>query len=156
MEECLGKNVWFGWWVGKGPLSPHLAVVGLHDNPVSFEGFETLGECHFGAWASRIEELVMDLNYRTDPCGTVESCGAVTETCRRKVSYINEDDKSGQAEGSSANILYVRSIGVIMTTEVNEPTATYSGSVLRKASRLAVGAPALKLMLYDKKDPLDQ
>jgi hypothetical protein len=33
-----------------------------------------------------------------------------------------------------------------MTTEVSEPTARDSGLVLRKASRLAVGAPALKLM----------
>ena len=122
------KNVCFGWWVEEGPLSPHLAAFGLYDSPVSFEGFEILGECHFGAWASRIEELGLDLSYRMGPCGIVESCGAVTVTCRRKVSYINEDDKSGQAKGSSANILYVRPIGVIMTTEVNEPTAIFSVS----------------------------
>ena len=133
MEVNLEKNVCFGWWwVEKGPLSPHLAAVGLYDNPVSLEGFEILGECHFGAWASRMEELVVDLSYRMDPCGIVESCGAVTVTCRRKLSYINEDDKNGQVEGSSANILYVRPIGVIMTTEVNEPTATFSGNVLRR------------------------
>ena len=113
----------------ESPLSPHLAAVGLYDNPVSFEGFEILGECHFGAWAGRIEELVMNLSYCMGPCGTVESCGAVSVTCKRKLSYINENDKSGQAEGSSANILYVRPIGVIMTTEVmNPPPRTRSTS----------------------------
>ena len=65
-------------------MSPHLAVVELYGNPESFEGLEIVGECHFGAWARRIEELVMDLSYRMGPCGTVESCGAVTVTCRGK------------------------------------------------------------------------
>jgi len=150
------RNVCLAYLAEEGPLSPHLAVVELYDNPASFEGLEIVGECHFGAWGRRIEELVMDLSYRMGPCGTVESCGAVTVTCRSKLSYINKNDKSGQAKGSSANILYVRPIGVIMTTEVSEPIATDSGHVLRKASRLAVGAPALKLMLGDKNHPLNQ
>jgi hypothetical protein len=50
------------------PLSPHLAVVGTFYSPVLFG---ELGVCHFGAWAFRIDELVMDLNYRMGPCGTV-------------------------------------------------------------------------------------
>lgn len=52
----------------EGPLYPHLAVVGTFCIPVSLAG---LGVCHFGAWSCRIGELVMDLNYRMGPCGTV-------------------------------------------------------------------------------------
>ena len=52
----------------EGPLSPHLAVVGTFYSLASFEG---LGVCHFGPWARRIDELVVDINYRMGPCGTV-------------------------------------------------------------------------------------
>jgi hypothetical protein len=140
----LERSVCFemdAWKVEGGPLSPHLAVVGTY-SPASFEGLVVLGVCHFEAWARRVDEIVMDLNYRMGPCGTVGSSGAVTATYRSKLSYINANDKRGEGEGSSANILYVRPIAEVMTTEVMNPHATYSVHVA-EAAGLANGAPAL-------------
>jgi hypothetical protein len=65
----LGMDAWCVVEVEEeGPLSPRLAVVGTFGIPVSLEG---LGVCHFWAWSCRIDELVMDLNYRMGPCGKV-------------------------------------------------------------------------------------
>jgi hypothetical protein len=70
--SSVERNVCHAWLAEEGRLSPHLAVVELYGNPGSFEGLGMVGECHFGAWARRIEELVIDLSYRMGPCGTVE------------------------------------------------------------------------------------
>jgi hypothetical protein len=135
VEVSLERNVCFdAWWLEEGPLSPHLAVVETCYNPESLEGLDILGVYHFEAWARRIDEIVMDLNYGMGPCGTVGCCGAVTVTKGSKLSYINEDDKRKQAEGSRANMLYVRPIAIaeIMTPEVIHSPAVYSDRVYRK------------------------